>query len=651
MGISSCTFNPNPRVSPLNAIYTSFGYGLDTSSHFADTLLLSYDTIRHIGDHYAWWNAGGDVVTVEEAHQNYLYGKFKRWRARRFALVNDIDAQQYWFYTIVKNSHRDHIVANVTGNADIGSIVGYRLSTDNNWVMTDSVSPHTPLGKKIHHSQNYVDTFTLAPNEARTFMFKIDKTTSLTIQAHFVINPFSFSHYLNSRNIEIQQYFFIGLICFMLILTMLLFLVTGEKIFLYQSSYIFFSLWVIATKSSYDDKWLPDFLFVPQSYLPQYCLTLIACAFITPIFIEFIQPHKFSSKISRLLKWVMRINIAVIVLSLVQFGLTFLLDKEMFRLVNFWLTLPSLAFLAVYFWVILFVAIYSLRHVSPKLKIYASAIAVAMVMWYIQVLNQVGITNSTFALHNNIFLTLIIEVCVYTYFIIDSYVSDKRDKLQLYKSQLDLQQKLTSSIVEAQENERKRIAQELHDGLGGFLSALRMMVNKKRNLFLENDDKVAAETLTEVQQKLDAAIKDVREISHDLMPSDFEKKDFSEILKEHIVYLNENDKLLLDYFIDERINQYDKILLISIYRITLELIRNIQKHAEATKATIQLIVHPNEMILQVEDNGKGFNLQANKGIGLDSIRSRVKYHNGTVNVDSGKLGTTFVIEIPTKNED
>ncbi len=81
------------------------------------------------------------------------------------------------------------------------------------------------------------------------------------------------------------------------------------------------------------------------------------------------------------------------------------------------------------------------------------------------------------------------------------------------------------------------------------------------------------------------------------MPSDFETKEFSEILKEHIVYLNEKHKLLLDYFIDERINKYDKILLISIYRVTLELIRNIQKHAETTKATIQQIGQTNEIVL------------------------------------------------------
>ena len=130
------------------------------------------------------------------------------------------------------------------------------------------------------------------------------------------------------------------------------------------------------------------------------------------------------------------------------------------------------------------------------------------------------------------------------------------------------------------------------------------------------------------------------------MPSDFESKDFSDIIKEHITYLNENDKIIIEYYIDEKINLFPKPLLISLYRILLELIRNIQKHADATKVTIQLIVHPDGIQLQVEDNGNGMVETKGNGIGLLSIQSRVQYHKGKLTIDSGKLGTTFIIEIP-----
>jgi signal transduction histidine kinase len=99
---------------------------------------------------------------------------------------------------------------------------------------------------------------------------------------------------------------------------------------------------------------------------------------------------------------------------------------------------------------------------------------------------------------------------------------------------------------------------------------------------------------------------------------------------------------------EERIEETTEM---SIYRIILELINNIVKHAAAQKLTIQLIKYPAYINLMIEDNGQGFEYQKafeeKKGIGLGNIASRVEYLNGTLEVDSvaGK-GTTVIIEIP-----
>jgi signal transduction histidine kinase len=94
---------------------------------------------------------------------------------------------------------------------------------------------------------------------------------------------------------------------------------------------------------------------------------------------------------------------------------------------------------------------------------------------------------------------------------------------------------------------------------------------------------------------------------------------------------------------------------ISIYRIVLELINNVVKHADADKVTVQMIKYPSYINLTVEDNGKGFDyekaLEQKKGIGLGNIASRVEYLNGTLSLDSsaGK-GTTVIIDIPYKDD-
>jgi signal transduction histidine kinase len=269
-----------------------------------------------------------------------------------------------------------------------------------------------------------------------------------------------------------------------------------------------------------------------------------------------------------------------------------------------------------------------------------------MMLWYIQIMNNLGITNSTFILHNNIFLSIIIETGVYLYFIIDRFVSERKEKITLLESKLALQKQITTSVVEAQENERKRVAQELHDGLGGYLSSLRLLVNRNKT-----ENKTQNELLQTIEEKLDHAIHDVREISHNLMPTDFASKDFTTILKEHLTILNDNGNIRFEFFFDEKLNSIEKSIQISLYRITSELIRNIQTHSGATVATIQLIAHANQIVLNAEDNGVGFNSNnQHSGIGLKNTQSRVDFLHGKLNIDSNKLGTTIIIEIPINYE-
>jgi len=391
---------------------------------------------------------------------------------------------------------------------------------------------------------------------------------------------------------------------------------------------------------------MPEWMFVAHSYFDPIIYATIGTYLFAAIFLELIDVKSISPKSYVMLQFTMRANLFIIPLSFISSMLYFFLPSHIYLSFNVLAQIPILLFLFVFFIVFIIITIKLYNQVQPAIKVYMACITVCLVLWLVQMTNYIGFTNYNFIFHSNLFISVTIEIAVFTFITLNKFSSERREKITLLQLQLDNQHALTSSVIEAQEGERKRIAQELHDGLGGFLSALRVMVNKKKNSFAEMGSTAPAEVLTEVQQKLDAAINDVREISHNLMPSDFESKDFSDIIKEHITYLNENDKIIIEYYIDEKINLFPKPLLISLYRILLELIRNIQKHADATKVTIQLIVHPDGIQLQVEDNGNGMVETKGNGIGLLSIQSRVQYHKGKLTIDSGKLGTTFIIEIP-----
>jgi signal transduction histidine kinase len=150
-----------------------------------------------------------------------------------------------------------------------------------------------------------------------------------------------------------------------------------------------------------------------------------------------------------------------------------------------------------------------------------------------------------------------------------------------------------------------------------------------------------------IEEKIDHAIQDVRTISHNLMPEDFQSKEFTQILRDHMSMMMQHSNIQFDFYLDEQINLMDKEIQISVFRMLTELLKNIITHANATRATVQIICHRDEMVLQIEDNGKGFKPEAvYEGVGLKSIRSRLKYLNGKLNIDSGKLGTNLIIEIP-----
>lgn len=220
-----------------------------------------------------------------------------------------------------------------------------------------------------------------------------------------------------------------------------------------------------------------------------------------------------------------------------------------------------------------------------------------------------------------------------------------------YQKELNRQQvELFNAIAATQEQERKRIAQDIHDSLGSVLSAAKLKLTeaKEINPELGTDEKF----LTGINL-LDEASAELRSISHNIMPATLSKLGLVPALKNLSEKISSNKGLQVTFSAHEFDSRLDEQTEISIYRIILELINNAVKHAEASMATVQLVKYPDNINISVEDNGKGFDLtrvsQEKKGIGLGNIFSRVEYMKGSINIDTvtGR-GTTVIIDIPLK---
>lgn len=206
----------------------------------------------------------------------------------------------------------------------------------------------------------------------------------------------------------------------------------------------------------------------------------------------------------------------------------------------------------------------------------------------------------------------------------------------------------TRAVINAEENERKRIAGDLHDGVGQIMSAAKMNLSsiESRLQFNSEDDKLAFEKIVNL---VDESCKEVRTVSHNMMPNALLRSGLSSAVKEFIDKID--SRVLQVNLYSEGLNErLDSNVETVLYRVIQECVNNVIKHSEASKLDISLIKDKDGIAATIEDNGKGF-LPAEKekasGIGMKNIRTRIEYLKGTVDFDSapGK-GTLVAIHVP-----
>ncbi len=239
-------------------------------------------------------------------------------------------------------------------------------------------------------------------------------------------------------------------------------------------------------------------------------------------------------------------------------------------------------------------------------------------------------------------IAMLIGVIGYQYF--------NRRKLQQQaqmKEELAQQQaQATKAVIEAEEHERKRIAGDLHDGVGQLLSVVSMnlsVLGKK----IKFEDNESDQTYHQTVQLLKESYKEMRSISHQMMPNALQKHGLPQATR---LFLNEiNPEILKIAFYAEGFdNRLDSNVEIMLYRVIQECVNNVIKHAKADNLDVQLELLGNKLTCIIEDDGEGFESNATEdGIGLSNIRSRVGFIKGRIEISSSPgRGTLIAINVP-----
>lgn len=222
-----------------------------------------------------------------------------------------------------------------------------------------------------------------------------------------------------------------------------------------------------------------------------------------------------------------------------------------------------------------------------------------------------------------------------------------QEQLKRQQMELDYQQKMMEAALESQENERKRVAADLHDSIGAMLSTIRVGITTLARQ-MNNP-----QSLDQPKQMLDDTISSVRRISRDLMPSTLEKFGFAQAVKEMCEQFQATALMPIVCHEHGDIRPMSKNRELILFRVVQELINNALKHSQATEITVN-VWGDDEITLAVEDNGIGFSPEefktptaSGRGLGLFNIENRVRVLGAKMEFEKNRTkGSKTIVRVP-----
>ncbi|MBS1783318.1 MAG: hypothetical protein JSS78_09650 [Bacteroidetes bacterium] len=237
---------------------------------------------------------------------------------------------------------------------------------------------------------------------------------------------------------------------------------------------------------------------------------------------------------------------------------------------------------------------------------------------------------------------LIILIFAITGFLFFTTLQRKRRRLEEKTTQ---EKSRLQEIIKTQENERKRISADLHDGVSPILSAIKLNLSQIKTPIQESP------CLNKALELIDISYQELRQLSHQLMPSILTKKGLTHALQQMANDLGTSKRLFIWVSSDLPDQRYSSEIEVNLYRIVQELVNNIVRYAGATEVQIQITHENKQLHLMVEDNGMGFDatsLQSAIGNGWSNIITRLTIVHGNIEIDTrpNKRGTVVFVVVP-----
>ncbi|MFC2176180.1 7TM diverse intracellular signaling domain-containing protein [Bacteroidota bacterium] len=513
------------------------------------------------------------------------------------------------FYLEVDNPHIDYIQAWAVSNSQL---VDLGISGD-----------RIPFHDRTIDNRGNVFKLSLAEGACTQLLLMVDKRYA-AVTVPIVLSTETAFQERETRQTLIYGFYF-GMLLLILLYSLLIYVIQRKSTYLWYAIYVLF---------------LALYLFVYVGYgfqvIYPWSATVNNTARMTLIILVMISHIRFSQFFLQLSVYLPKINkvynvVSVLCMLIICWGF---IVAEPFPVYRIWgiNMVYSIISITIILLVVALIKTYKVQRSS--VIFYIGAFSMNIFAFVLVVLEEYGLIELNNWPLSPMFIGLFFEIIIFSIGL--SYrsrlISDDRERL--LGSILTLNRKAVNAYIEGVEGEKKRVASELHDDISSRLALL------KRSVESSEQNQHLVDTLADMSER-------VRKISYNLNPVALDEDSFLEQLRKLVAEhrLNGLNVVLQAFSLSKTL---PKTTGLELYRIVQEALENIQKYASAKRVDVQLFQHDGELLLAIEDNGKGFDQDAVKtGMGTRNMRTRAKRMGGTFDISSApSKGTSIMVTVP-----
>ncbi|WP_430467132.1 sensor histidine kinase [Winogradskyella ouciana] len=593
----------------LSLLFLSFASFLNLDAQNVDTLFVGSNFEKKNIKAYSKINGSTSIT-----QRNFFYFGFKNeYNTVVFHIKN------------TESVNKDLVLE--FSNALISEIV--LLKKDNERFQTvKKTGIDYPISQKPLEHRLFAFQIKLDPHEAATYQIKLKKEEGKPLVTSVYLKSFQAFNKQNSIQQTVIGIYF-GISILSILFSLFVFFVLRKGSYLIYALYIIFLGLFI---SSYTGLFSQFFLDA-SSFFNKYTHYVLFSEISMLLFVVFSQ--KILEAKTHMPKLKKAIDILLIVLVsirlLIHFVFTDIFEAYISIFMNLWY--------AVFIVMVVLVAIEIVLYFKTNFKrssLFAFAYLFMIVGVCVTILyHSYGLINTMIYGLPVVFYSSFLEIIFLTFTVI-FMVKDIYDERNSLSEKLIVEEKKSlNAFIKGEDKERKRISKELHDNIGSQLGYLKRFVSDK---FKDGA----------VSEAIDSLCNDVRNLSHDISPSDLNFIGFENAASDLSKRLSEQTSLNIDFNSYNFPTQLDENVETQLYRVLQEAINNIIKHANAKQVDIQLVGHDEYASISIEDDGKGFSTSnRNIGLGLKNMKSRIQQIGGTLEIDSTiNKGTSIIITIP-----